>query len=116
MPSKDYRIWLSDTAYIVVDLVMVKGRVVSFVVRLMVTISGREYNVVRYDTAHGAPHRDTLGLKQGVQKKDWFFDQPLDTVLQTAITDLKRNHEKYCEEYEKNQDTLPPAPAHQPRD
>ncbi len=115
MPSKDYRIWLSDTAYIVVDLVMVKGRVVSFVVfvvRLMVKIGDQEYNVVRYDTAHGAPHRDTLGLKQGVQKKDWFFDQALDTVLQTAIADLKRNHEKYCEEFEKNYGTLSSASDH----
>ncbi len=101
MPSKDYRIWLSDTTYIVVDLVMVRGRVVSFVVRLMVKIGDHEYNVVRYDTAHGEPHRDILGLKQGVQRKDWFFDEPLDTVLQTAIADLKKNYEKYCEEFEK---------------
>jgi hypothetical protein len=29
MPSKDYRVWLSDFAYIVVELTMVRGRVVS---------------------------------------------------------------------------------------
>jgi hypothetical protein len=81
VPTKDFRIWLNDTTYIVVDLAMVKGRVASFVVRLMVKLDGRDYNVVRYDTAHGAPHRDTLGLRTGLQRKDWFFDQPLDDVL-----------------------------------
>jgi hypothetical protein len=40
MPSKDYRIWLSDHAYLVVAFVMVKGEVVSFVVRLMLMQDG----------------------------------------------------------------------------
>ena len=103
MPSKEYRIWLSESVYMVVDIVMVKGRVVSFVVRLMVVVvADQEYNVVRYDTAHGVPHRDSLGRKKGLLKKDWFFDQPLDVVLQTAVEDLEANYEKYCEQFNKN--------------
>jgi len=101
MPSKDYRIWLDARTYIVVNLTMVKGRIVSFVVRLMVKMGDQDYNVVRYDTAHGVPHRDTLGLKTGLQRKDWFFDQPLDDVLQGAIADLKVNYERYCERFKK---------------
>ena len=54
MPSKDYRIWLSEGAYIAVELLMIRGRVVSFVVRLMIAERDREVNVARYDTAHGA--------------------------------------------------------------
>jgi len=102
VPSKDYRIWLSDTAYLVVDLAMVRGRLVSFVVRLMVVCGDREYDIVRYDTAHGVPHRDSLGLKRGLLMKDWFFDQPLDVVLQTAIADLRANYEKYYEQFKKH--------------
>jgi hypothetical protein len=102
MPSKDYRLWLSESAYIVVDLTLAKGRLVSFVVRLMAGFGKYEYNIVRYDTAHGAPHRDSLGLKKGLLKKDWFFDQPLDLVLQTAIEDLKANYEKYCDQFRAN--------------
>ena len=64
MPSKDYRIWLSDTACLGVDFVMVKGQIVSFVVRLMrVQPDGSEWNVARYDTAHGAPHRDLPSVR-----------------------------------------------------
>ena len=64
MPSKDDRIWLSDSAYIVVDLTMFQGQVVSFAVRLMrVQPDGSEWNVARYDTAHGAPHRDLPSVR-----------------------------------------------------
>jgi hypothetical protein len=75
---------------------------VSFVIRLMVISGSREYNVVRYDTAHGVPHRDSLGLRHGLLRKDWFFDQPFDVVLQTAVADLKTNHEKYWEQFKKS--------------
>ena len=58
MPSKDYRIWLSDKAYIVVEFVMMRGQILSFVVLLMLLEDGKESNVARYDTAHGTPHLD----------------------------------------------------------
>ena len=54
MPSKEYRIWLSEHAYVVVEFVMIKGAIVSFVVRLMfVQGDGQEVNAARYDTACG---------------------------------------------------------------
>src|ERR1019366_2406779 len=59
MPSKDYRIWLSDHAYLVVAFVVVKGEIVTFVVRLMLMQDGGpQVNVARYDTAHGMAHCD----------------------------------------------------------
>lgn len=100
MPSKDYRIWLSDSAYIVVDLTMFKGQVVSFVVRLMAIQGGREYNVARYDTAHGAPHRDRLDRKGAVREKQWVFGLDLDAALNYAVEDFKNNYERYLEEWE----------------
>lgn len=102
MPSKDFRIWINDTTYIVVDLVMVKGRVVSFVVRLMKIEGEADVNVARYDTAHGAPHRDVLGKRRGLIRKEWLFSMSLGTVLQDAIDDFKLNHEKYIQGFEKN--------------
>jgi len=103
MPSKQYRIWLSDNAYMVVDFTMVRGRIVSFVVRLMhVDEAGAESNVARYDTAHGAPHRDILGRKAGVLTKTWYIDASLDSVLRQAIGDFKHNYEDYYRTHVEN--------------
>ena len=89
MPSKDYRIWLSETAYVAVEFVMVRGWVVSFVVRLMLVEDGQESNVARWDTAHGdAP--DALGRRRGsLSKTMWYVDAPAEIVLHRAVDDSK---------------------------
>lgn len=103
MPTKDYRIWLSDHAYIVVAFVMVKGEVVSFVVRLMLMQdNGRQVNVARYDTAHGAAHCDVLGERRGLLQKIWHLSESLETSLRRAIDDFKLNHEEYIRNYLQN--------------
>ena len=102
MPSKDYRIWLSEGAYIAVELLMIRGRVVSFVVRLMIAERDREVNVARYDTAHGAPHRDVLGQKHGLLQKTWYLDQDLGEVLRIAVNDFRQHHEDYIAVYKAN--------------
>jgi hypothetical protein len=102
MPSKDYRIWINDTIYIVVDLVMIRGRLLSFVVRLMWIEMNKTHNVVRYDTAHGTPHRDTLGKHFGLLRKDWYPGLTHDLVLQRAIADCKLNYENYIAQFKEN--------------
>jgi hypothetical protein len=102
MPSKDYRIWLSDDAYIAVQFIMVRGRVVSFVVRLMRLEGGSELNVARYDSAHGAPHRDLLGRKRGLLQKTWYLDADFGVVLRLAVNDFAQNHEDYYRIYQTN--------------
>ena len=99
MAAKHFEIWLSLDAYIAVDIVTVKGRVVSFVVRLMWVVGQQQINVARYDTAHGAPHRDLLGGRNRLIRKDWFFDLPADKVLKIAIDDFRLNYERYIEAY-----------------
>ena len=100
MPSKDYRIWLSDTAYLVVEFVMVRGRIVSFVVRLMLLENGDESNVARCDTAHGAPHLDVLGKRHGLLSKTWYVDAPADIVLRRAVDDFRIHYENYISNYQ----------------
>jgi len=56
MPEKLYTLWLDDLTFVHVEFLTVRGRVVSFVVRLMRETGDRWINVVRYDTAHGVPH------------------------------------------------------------
>ena len=103
MPSRDYRIWLSDSAYIVVDLMMLRGQIVSFVSRLMLLQSGGvEANVARYDTAHGAPHLDVLGKRRGLLAKTWYLNVRMDAVLNRAIDDFKAHYESYIHNYLQN--------------
>jgi hypothetical protein len=102
LPSKDYRIWLSETAYIAVEFVMVRGVIVSFVVRLMLLESGHEWNVARWDTAHGEPHLDVMGRRRGLLSKTWYVDAPADIVLRRAVDDFKRHYESYIRDYLQN--------------
>jgi len=87
----------------VVVFVMVKGEIVSFVVRLMlVQEDGRQVNVARYDTAHGAAHCDVLGERRGLLQKIWHLSGSLETSLRRAIDDFKLNHEDYIRNYLQN--------------
>lgn len=45
--------------------------IVEFRVQLEILVGDEWYAVVRYDTAHGKPHRDILH-PNGEQTKDWF--------------------------------------------
>jgi len=73
MPEKEFKIWLED------GLVLAwrdsgSGGISSFRVVLLAEIDGEIHCVARYDTAHGVPHQDILGLKGGLLAKNWFFE------------------------------------------
>jgi hypothetical protein len=95
VPQKDFQIWLSDSAYLVVDYETTDGNVVSFVVRLMLIQGDHLYNVARYDTAHGTPHRDVLSRSNTVLEKNWLTQMEFDSALTYAINDFKKNYEDY---------------------
>ena len=77
------------------------GRIVDFVVRLM-RLGDPDVNLARYDTAHGLPHRDVLGRRRGLLRKDWLPTMTLKEALEYAIYDLKTNYEHYRQIYEEN--------------
>jgi hypothetical protein len=95
MPQKDFQIWLTEKVYLVVDYETDAGRVVGFVVRLMIDLEGTIYNVARYDTAHGTPHRDILTRSNKIIEKQWLVDMDFDDALTCAINDFKQNYESY---------------------
>ncbi len=66
MARRQFQFWLDDSTYVVVDLLLLQGVVLSFVVRLMAARAGGDVNVARYDTAHGVAHRDELGARTGL--------------------------------------------------
>ena len=102
MPSKRYEIWLNEFIFIVAEIGMGSGRVVSFCVRLMIVEGGHEYNIARYDTAHGVPHRDVLDREGRLLQKIWFQDQTFESILNYALDDFKLHYEQYAKAWHKN--------------
>ncbi len=76
-----------------------RGQVIDFVVQLESFIHNRWQVIVRYNCAHGTPHKDTLH-PDGAQDKEWFYHETPSEVLNRAIEDIKRNYHRYKENYE----------------
>ena len=72
----------------------VKHRITEFVVQLEVFINSRWQAVVRYDTAHGFPHRDLLH-PDGRTDKLPLPIQDFNEALTFAELDLETNWEMY---------------------
>lgn len=69
-----------------------RGDVVRYTVQWEAWIEDRVYPVMRYDTAHGRAHRDTLDWHGEVVDKRW--DDPdigLDLALKNAIAEVRAN-------------------------
>ncbi len=82
------RIWIED------------GQVVRFVVQYETMIGGRRTPVVRYDTAHGFPHRDEL-LPSGLRvKAPMPATLTLRQALQAAEADIRQNWRTYRQQFE----------------
>lgn len=77
-----------------------RGRVTDFVLQYEAVIDGRRYQVVRFDCAHGQPHRDTLDGRERVVEKFWLpAGLSLGDALQWANRDLRANWRRYRAEF-----------------
>ena len=101
MRLKQFEVPLSGRFYLAVEIESFAGQIAGFVVRLM-KMAEPDVNIARYDTAHNMPHRDVLGRKKGLLRKDWLAGMDLKEALQFAITDLKMNYERYDQIFESN--------------
>lgn len=71
-----------------------KGKIIFFRAQYETKINDIWYPVVRYDTAHGFAHRDSLNIK-GHMIKTPLFKQNYNDALTFAENDLKSNWEYY---------------------
>ena len=101
MPTKYFVIKLSEKAEIQVFFQTADGFIVSFVVKLIVFGSSGYHEVIRFDSAHGCPHKDILNVDGSVRRKVWYKLLSNKQGLDLAIRDLKDNVEMYIERYEK---------------
>jgi hypothetical protein len=60
MPPEYFVFNLCETVFVSVYFSTVRGRVIEFAVKLRVDFEGKRYEVIRYDAAHGGPHKDVL--------------------------------------------------------
>lgn len=100
MGERLYTLWLDDSTFVHLEFLTVRGKVVSFVVRLMREINNEWINVVRYDTAHGVPHRDLLDKRGRVLRKNWLVGMTFEQALIHAKEDLLKNYERYIKNFE----------------
>jgi hypothetical protein len=78
------------------------GVVIAFAVVLVAETPDGMVNIARYDTAHGIAHRDVLGRRKGLLRKQWFPKVPFAKVLDLAIKDFKQHHESYVRHFDEN--------------
>jgi len=101
MPKKHYVIELAEGIEIHVYFETFNGLVVSYVVKLILLIGKKYYEIVRFDNAHGCPHKDTIDGKGIVVRKTWFEYLDNQQGLDMAIKDIKDNFELYIERFKK---------------
>lgn len=76
------------------------GCVIEFVIQYEALIEGKWRTIVRYDTAHGRPHKD-IEHPDGTQTKIEFPYHRNEEVLTIGQNDIRDNWERYREQYEK---------------
>jgi hypothetical protein len=74
--------------------VQIKNRVIEFRIQLEIKIKEKWYPVVRYDTAHGYAHRDTMYFGGKIDKTPLFLNNYNDALTFSEF-DLKSNWQFY---------------------
>jgi hypothetical protein len=80
-----------------------KKEITQYVVQLEANVGGRWIAVVRYDVAHGFPHKDILQM-DGTRSKD-YIDTTYDPSvgyrdgLDAAMSDVRSNWESYYQRF-----------------
>ncbi|MCI0555920.1 MAG: hypothetical protein L0287_33675 [Anaerolineae bacterium] len=74
--------------------------IVEFRIQMEAFVNTDWFAVVRYDTAHGQPHRDILH-PSGDQTKDWFEGYSVSEVLTIGQKDIMENWAVYRERFVK---------------
>jgi hypothetical protein len=102
LQTTNYTEYLTDGLVLQVTFTTFLGKLRSFSVVLIKDDGTNVYDISRYDTAHGAAHRDLLGRKTGSvsQGKVPLPYMPLEDALKYAKQDYKTNYARYEQYYE----------------
>ena len=95
MAEKEFFIELDENTRIFVWFVLHRRKVKDFVVKLI----HKGLEIVRYDSAHGCPHKDILHPDPHLKRKIWYHGLDNDVVLTLAINELKQEYPQLVERY-----------------
>jgi hypothetical protein len=76
-----------------------QGSIVEFRIQYEALIEGEWRPIVRYDSTHGSPHKDTL-YPDGSETKEWFTLYSNAEVLTIGQRDIMENWPMYRVRYE----------------
>lgn len=99
MPKRYFKFDLSHNVEIHVFFETASGIIINFVVKLVVKVQDRYYEVVRFDSGHGCPHKDILDPAGNVVRKVWYTFLDNKQALDVGLKELKDNHELYLERF-----------------
>lgn len=77
-----------------------RGQIAEFRIQYEALIEGEWRAIVRYDSAHGSPHKDILH-PDGTETKEWFTFYSNAQVLTIGQRDIMENWPLYRARYEK---------------
>jgi len=99
--ERDHRITLNDFGdYVRVNFTKNGPTIIWFMVQFEVMLDGEPKPVVRYDSAHGFAHRDTLGWDgETINWQEMHNRNDYRAALTDAINDLTENWERYRSEF-----------------
>ena len=101
--TEGYRVALSsdEIDFLRVRMQIERGRLVRFTAQYEIVEEDRTYGVVRYDSAHGEPHRDFLDWNGRVISKTPLTGKTYDQALKEGTADIKVNWPTYRERFER---------------
>lgn len=76
------------------------GVVIAFTIQYEAEIDGQWHEIVRYDSAHGRPHKDLLH-PDGSETKEEFPYYTNAEVITLGQNDIRKNWQRYREQYER---------------
>lgn len=79
-----------------------RGQVTDFVVQYEAFFGDRWEPIVRYDAAHGQPHRDTL-RRAGAPEKTWLPGLSFAAAMEQGIYDIRTNWAAYRAAYHEDE-------------
>lgn len=101
MPERAYEIILDSTNKIFVYFETLKGNVVLFVVKYIAIIDNKEYEIIRFDSAHDVVHIDILLPNGSTKRKVWLPYLDNARGLTHAQEDIQLNYKFYLERFTK---------------
>ena len=95
MSERRYDEYIDNSDYIYVYFKTEKRNVKEFVVKLRCRFHGVWYEVVRYDSGHGIPHKDVLKPDGSFDRKVWYRYMNNNQALDFALDEIKEQFEFY---------------------